>query len=212
MVTLDSDPSRWGALAATAGAARAADEAREVHAPLARDPDQLPEAWFRDHFSSLWRLVARLGVPGHSVDDIVQEAFIVTSRRRSDIVEGQERRFLIATAIRLSSNYRQRASVRREVSHTQLLEQKPSSAPDAEQLLIQKRMRQELEEALSTLSAPHRAVFVLYELEGFSVPEIAELLGLPIGTVASRLGRARAKFSLAVTRLQRATLPYPEAR
>jgi len=74
--------------------------------------------------------------------------------------------------------------------------------PDAEQLLIEKRARQELESALAGLSDEQRSVFVLYELEGFSVREIAELLALPSGTVASRLGRARAHFSRAVTRLQ----------
>jgi RNA polymerase sigma-70 factor (ECF subfamily) len=45
-------------------------------------------------------------------------------------------------------------------------------------------------------------VFVLYEVEGFSVPEIAELLELPPGTVASRLGRGRDKFSKAAVRLR----------
>jgi RNA polymerase sigma-70 factor (ECF subfamily) len=207
MVIVDSDSSPWGPLRATR--AEEAGVAEERSVPLA---GQLPQAWFRDHFSSLWRLVARLGVPGHCVDDVVQEAFIAASRRRADILEGQERRFLIGTAIKLSSNYRQRASVRREVSHTELLEQRPSSLPDAEQLLIEKRRRQELEEALSTLSAAHRTVFVLYELEGFSVPEIAELSGVPLGTVASRLGRARAKFSRAVTRLQRSAGDEPEHR
>jgi DNA-directed RNA polymerase specialized sigma24 family protein len=51
-------------------------------------------------------------------------------------------------------------------------------------------------------------VFVLCELEDHTVPEIAELLALPSGTVASRLGRARAKFSRATARLQ-ANGPVP---
>jgi RNA polymerase sigma-70 factor (ECF subfamily) len=76
--------------------------------------------------------------------------------------------------------------------------------------LIEKRSRQELEQVLSALSDAHRAIFVLYELEGFSVPEIAELASLPLGTVASRLGRARTKFTEAVTRAQRARLARQE--
>src|SRR5262245_47919716 len=74
---------------------------------------QLPMAWFRDHFDTLWRLALRLGVPQHSVDDVVQEAFIICSRRHADVADGQERRFLIGTLVRVCSNYRQRASVRR---------------------------------------------------------------------------------------------------
>ncbi|HVZ31478.1 MAG TPA: sigma-70 family RNA polymerase sigma factor [Polyangiaceae bacterium] len=171
----------------------------------------LPPAWFRHYFDLLWRLVARLGVPAHSVDDVVQETFITASRRRADIAEGCERRFLMGTAVRLCSNYRQRAHVRREVSHaepaeppehTRALEHDASLVPDAEQLLEEKRLRELLENILAGLSDAHRDVFVLYELEGLSVPEIAELTGIPAGTVASRLARARAKFSEAVLRLQ----------
>jgi RNA polymerase sigma-70 factor, ECF subfamily len=166
--------------------------------------EQLLESWFRDHFSRLWRLVARLGVASHSIDDIVQEAFITANRRQADIRGGREWSFLVGTAVRLSQNQRRRASVRRELVQPDVLAHEPSSQPDAEQLLIEKRVREELDRALATLSDAHRAVFVLYELEGFSAPEIAEALGLRLGTVASRLGRARAKFSETAARMQRA--------
>lgn len=162
----------------------------------------LPAEWFREHVDGLWRVVARLGVPAHSVDDVVQEAFITAGRRRADIGKGQERSFLIATAVRLCSNYRQKAHVRREVSRGDGFEQDVSPAPNAEQLLIEKRWRELLDRVLSELSDAHRAPFVLYELEGFSVPEIAGLLELPLGTVSSRLTRARAKFSEAAALLQ----------
>jgi RNA polymerase sigma-70 factor (ECF subfamily) len=158
--------------------------------------------WFRAHAGQLWRFVARLGVPAHSIEDVVQEAFVAASRRLDDIGEGRARGFLFAAAIRLSSNYRQRAHVRRELSAGEQIEYNAAPEPDAEQLLMEKRMRELLDRALSALSDEHRAVFVLYELEGFSVPEIALLLELPLGTAASRLGRARAKFSEVAARLQ----------
>lgn len=171
---------------------------------------QLPAAWFRDHVDGLWRVVARLGVPAHSVDDVVQEAFIIASRRRRDIGAGQERSFLIATAVRLCSNYRQKAHVRREVSCGDGFEQQAAPTPDAEQLLIERRWRELLEQLLGELSEAHRTPFILYELEGFSVPEIAELLELPLGTVSSRLYRARARFSELAASLQgRAQLEEP---
>jgi RNA polymerase sigma-70 factor, ECF subfamily len=160
----------------------------------------LPAEWFHRHFDALWRLVARLGVAGHSIDDVVQETFIAASRRRADIRDGQERRFLMGTAVRLSSNYRQRAHVRREVNDGERLELEASAEPDAERLLIEKHFRSLLDAALATLPDAHREVFVLYELEGFSTPEIAEMLAIPLGTVASRLARARASFSKAAAR------------
>jgi RNA polymerase sigma-70 factor, ECF subfamily len=172
-------------------------------ATRAAAPGALPAEWFRDHVQNLWRFVLRLGVPRHAIDDLVQEAFIIATRRRADIGPGQERSFLLATAVRLSSNYRQRAYVRREVSHGDGFEHSASPHPNAEQLLIEKRSRELLDQVLAELSDPHRAVFVLFELEGFSVPEIAELLQLPLGTVSSRLWRARAKFSESAALLQR---------
>jgi RNA polymerase sigma-70 factor, ECF subfamily len=183
-----------------AGAAPAAPALGEADPPAG----VLLATWFRAHVDELWRFVGRLGVPAHSIDDVVQEAFVAANRRRADIGAGQARGFLFAAAVRLSSNYRQRAHVRREVSQGEQIEEAASRQPDAEQLLSDKRRCELLEQALAGLSDAHRTVFVLYELEGFSVPEIAGLLELPLGTVASRLGRARGKFSELATRLQRA--------
>jgi RNA polymerase sigma-70 factor (ECF subfamily) len=167
----------------------------------------MPAAWFRDHVDGVWRVVARLGVPVHSVDDVVQEAFIIASRRRADISPGQERNFLVATAVRLCSNYRRKAHVRREVSRGDGFEQEVSPSPNAEQLLIERRWRELLDQLLAELSDAHRAPFVLYELEGLSVPEIAQLLELPLGTVSSRLWRARSRFSELAASLQSRVQP-----
>jgi RNA polymerase sigma-70 factor, ECF subfamily len=209
MILLDANPSvplllsappRDGALPL----GRLANATSEAAADTSEPPDDTADArleqWFRAHFSKLWRFVARLGVPGGIIDDVVQDAFIASNRRHADILEGREWSFLVGAALRLAANYRLRASARREVPEGAQLEDVASPLPSAEQLLIEKRSRQELEQVLSTLSDAHRAVFVLYELEGFSAPEIAELTGLPLGTVASRLGRARTKFSEAAAR------------
>ena len=55
---------------------------------------------------------------------------------------------------------------------------------------------------MSSINPDLLEVFVLYELEGFTSPEIAELLGIPLGSVASRLRRAREQFRAAAARLQ----------
>jgi RNA polymerase sigma-70 factor, ECF subfamily len=184
----------------------------EVFGPAApaRAEGQLLEAWFHEYFARLWRLVARLGLARENIDDVVQETFITASRRHADVRPGSEWPFLVGTAVRLAANHKRRAAARREVSGDELLEHRASALPNAEQLLIEKRLRQELDAALAALSEAHRSVFVLYELEGFSAPEIAEMLGLALGTVASRLGRARAKFSRTAARMQRARLTCQE--
>ena len=169
----------------------------------------LPSAWLHEHTATLWRIIARLGVPRHQVDDLLQETFITAARRRAEIGDGRERAFLIGTATRLCANYRRRAHVRHEVGEA--LDEQASREPDAERLLMRKRLRERLDLALSSLSDTHRSVFVLFELEGLSVPEIAELSGVSPNTVASRLGRARAKFAEAAARLERADGPLEES-
>jgi RNA polymerase sigma-70 factor (ECF subfamily) len=68
-------------------------------------------------------------------------------------------------------------------------------SPDtADDLVERSRARALLDSILGELPEPLRSVFVLYEIEQLSTHEIADLLGLPRGTVASRLRRARAEF------------------
>lgn len=191
-----SRPMHSGLLVAVAASASMATVAPPP--TLSAEQGRL-ELWFRDHFDVLWQLAVRLGAAQGSAEDVVQEAFITAQRRASDIVPGSERRFLIATTIKLCANLRRRNEYQRKG-----LEQLVDAAerpPDAEQLLQRKQMRELLDTALDALSIEQRAVFLLYEVEDFTVPEIAELLELPVGTVASRLGRARSKFSKAAARL-----------
>lgn len=183
-----------------------------VRTPAADDPalrHARLEHWFRDHFDTLWRLAARLGVPHAQVDDVVQEAFIVADRRAAEIPPGAERGFLIGVVVRASANQRRKEKVRRDYASRNASEAAASAQPDAERVLAQKQLRQLLDVALDELPNEQRSVLVLHELEGFSAAEIALLLELPPGTVASRLARARARFSRAAARLR---AKWPEHR
>lgn len=199
--------SEVGAAAGPGGSPSAA--ARDSAASGRATPAAVPAEWFRDHVNTLWRLIGRLGVPACNVEDVVQEVFIVACRRRADIGEDQVRSFLFGTAIRLCANYKRRAHTRLEVSRDEAIDPSASREPNAEQLLIAKRWRELLDLALARLSDPQRTVFVLFELEGLSSPEIAELLAVPLGTVASRLQRARAKFLEAAAELQATVTEQP---
>src|SRR5262245_1754393 len=102
-------------------------------------PASLLESWFRDHFTRLWRLVARLGVPSAGTADVVPDTFITARPRHADIAEARVRPFLVGTAVRLAANQRKRAAARREVTQAEVLDAQASSLPDAEQLLQEKR-------------------------------------------------------------------------
>jgi len=159
-------------------------------------------AMLRTHFRDVWRIVRRFGVPENSADDAAQEVFIIAARRLSDIAPGSERPFLFASAVRVAANARRALGARRECAEEESAPEGVDPRPSVEALLDQKRLRQLLDRVLDQLPDDLRVCFVLYELEGMSSPEIAELLSIPVGTVASRLRRAREAFELAAAKLK----------
>jgi len=151
------------------------------------------------HFDTLWRFLRRLGVAEGDVDDAVQEVILVLTRKLDGVDHGRERSFLLSTAFRVASDARRRVRRRREVDADALYEL-ASEGADPEASLERGRMRALLAQVLGELSIDLRAVFVLYELEDFTMAEIAQTLQLPPGTVASRLRRARETFEALAAR------------
>jgi RNA polymerase sigma-70 factor, ECF subfamily len=159
------------------------------------------EGLLRDHFDFIWRLLRRLGLDEALADDAAQEVFLIASRRMDQISSGSERSFLFGTAIRVASDLRKRVARRREVPESDSREM-VDPVPSPEALLDQSRARALLDEMLDELPEELRTIFVLYELEELEMKDIADLTGLPRGTVASRLRRARALFAAAARRRQ----------
>ncbi|MBX3251961.1 MAG: RNA polymerase sigma factor [Myxococcales bacterium] len=146
-----------------------------------------------EHFPHVWRFLRHLGVPAHSLDDAAQDVFLVAARRIDEILPGRERSFLFGTAHNVAQTARRK--VGRVVScEAAVVEAKVDTSPTPEEHLDDKqacalalRLLDELDEGL-------RQVFVLYEIEELTMQRIAELTELPVGTVASRLRRAREAF------------------
>jgi RNA polymerase sigma-70 factor (ECF subfamily) len=155
---------------------------------------------FQRHFDLVWRTVRRLGVPPEAVDDAAQEVFVIASRRLASIEEGKERAFLYGTAVRVASTARRTSSRRRAAPPADDAIDPADPAPSPDELVDRKRARELLDELVARLPDDTRPVFVLYELEGLTMDEIAACLEVPPGTVASRLRRAREVFQAAVAR------------
>jgi RNA polymerase sigma-70 factor, ECF subfamily len=156
---------------------------------------------FEAHFDPLWRFMRRLGVDAMDLDDALQEVVLIAANRLGDIPPVSERPFLFGTAFRVANEYRRRRTSRHEVGDDELAyRQDPKPEPDA--ITDQVRARALLDEVLAVMSTDLRAVFTLYEIEELTMAEISELLGVPMGTVASRLRRAREQFEAKVDRLQ----------
>ena len=156
----------------------------------------------REHFDFVWRSLRRLGLPAADADDGAQEVFLVVSRKLVAIAPGKERAFLFGVALKVASTRRRSIRRRSERFDAELEEIDEQSAPGPERLVELSRARRALQGVLDEMELELRAPFVLFELEELNVPQIAELLALPVGTVSTRLRTARQQFQAAVRRLQ----------
>jgi RNA polymerase sigma-70 factor (ECF subfamily) len=139
------------------------------------------------------RLLRHLGVSEADVEDGAQQVFLTLDQKLGDVLPGRERAFLAACAVHIAARVRRARARKREVGEESMLELVEIGA-DPERALEQQRRLERLERILGSMGEEHRAVFVLYEIEELTMAEVAEVLGIPPGTVASRLRRARELF------------------
>ncbi|MBN2195390.1 MAG: sigma-70 family RNA polymerase sigma factor [Polyangiaceae bacterium] len=153
---------------------------------------------FDDTHDLAWRLLRRFGVPPERVEDAVQQVFLITAERLDDILPGSERAFVYGVVLGVSRSIVRRGW--REVLGDDS-DLRSAGPTEAEALLDRKRLVEECDRILDRLAPELREVFVLHEIEGLSSAEVARLVGIPQGTVSSRLRRARQLFRTEVEAL-----------
>lgn len=156
----------------------------------------------------VWRVLRRLGLSPADADDATQQVFLVVSRRRTELAAGKERSFLYGTALRIAANVRRGLSRRRDVP-TDSEPPPDSDQVPADALVERRRARALLDELLAELPPELARVLVLCEIERCTLAAVAELEGIPAGTAASRLRRARDAFREALGR-HHAQNPFDE--
>jgi len=153
---------------------------------------------FREHVGFVRAFLLRRGVPDLVVDDAVQEVFIVAYKLGGyHKGNASPRTWLGEIVLRVASNTRRK--VKRNSTHHPHLDKLPATCMAPDVLFTQRRTNAIVEAAINTLTQAHKEVFLRFYLEGVSCQEIATELGIPIGTVYSRLHSARAKFTEAWT-------------
>jgi RNA polymerase sigma-70 factor (ECF subfamily) len=164
------------------------DPRPSTHAALRRFSDLV-----RTEIDFVWRLLRRIGLSRPDADDAAQQVFIVASSKLAQVPVGKERNFLYGTALRVAANIR-RGLRRRRLSPVEppLDTAQEEDLPD--EILERRRARALLDELLAELPDELARVLVLAEIEQLTLAAIAELEGIPPGTAASRLRRARATF------------------
>ncbi len=145
-----------------------------------------------EHFDLVWRLLRRWGLSAVDADDAAQEVFMVALQKAEKIEPGRERTFLYGTALRVAANARRRG--RRAAEHGEESAEAAVSERTPDQSVELRRAVSLLDELLARMPAELARVLILAEIEQVAVPEIAGLEGIPTGTAASRLRRARTVF------------------
>jgi RNA polymerase sigma-70 factor (ECF subfamily) len=158
------------------------------------------ERMFRAHHELVWRTLRRLGLGPEPAADATQQAFLIAAERLDDIRQGSERAFLFGTALRLARTA-YRTSRRWQLEDD--MDHRADAGSRLEELVDRRRAVEVADRVLAQMDPTLLTVFVLFEIEGLSTPEIAELVGVPLGTAASRLRRAREAFRAAASRLER---------
>jgi RNA polymerase sigma-70 factor (ECF subfamily) len=185
-----------------ADACEAADPEADAEWAAPAAADARLRAMVDRHFDPVWRTLRRLGVLPTELDDCAQQVFVIASRKLASIEQGRERGFLLRAAVNVAAHACRSRRRRREVPEPEEeggYPADPALGPD--EIIDRKRLLVLLDEILAALPEDLRAVLVLYEIEELSTQEIAALLELPAGTVASRLRRAREAFARVAARV-----------
>jgi RNA polymerase sigma-70 factor (ECF subfamily) len=156
------------------------------------------------HAAYVWNTLRRLGVAPSDLEDLTHDVFVHVHRHLGDYDSSRPvRPWLFGFAFRIVSQYRRRAHRRHESPglHNTRDAIDPAALPD--ERLAAEEDRQLVLEALEAIDLDRRAVFVLYEIDGVHMDEIARSLGIPVNTAYSRLRVARSEFAAAAKRLRR---------
>lgn len=178
-------------------------------------------ALFDEHCGFVCRVLRHHGVHEAALDDAVQDVF-VTAHRRFASFEGRSsaRSWLYGIARRIAFRYRRSADARAR----RFVAEDDAGAEGIDEPFARANAAHSLEALLHQLDADKRTVFVLTELEGMTAPEVAEALGIPLGTAYSRLrtawqvlgrhaGREEQRLRRALPSMRtRAPDPSPERR
>jgi|GEM_PF-559393 len=172
---------------------------------------------YRDHADFVWRCLRRMGLANEDAADALHEVFLIVHRRESafDPTRGTERGWLFGISANVVRAERRRRrpelhadgqeSPRACVAPTgDIVGESSWRAADGAGANAGELLKQALHRAIDDLSPEHRAVFTMFEIEGADCRVIAEELDVPVGTVYSRLHKARETLRLALADFRRA--------
>jgi RNA polymerase sigma-70 factor (ECF subfamily) len=184
--------------------AKVIDGAEPLHSLPGRSNEAVDfQAVYRDNYAVVWRFLLHLGVRKSDVPDVTHNVFMVAYRKLPEFEHRSSiRTWLCGISLRVARDFMKSAAVRLEVSEEDLPRGALPIAEDSVEALRQSGQLALAQRLLDALPWEQREVFVLHELEQMTGPEIAALMDTSIGTVRSRLRRARESFQQQVAELK----------
>jgi RNA polymerase sigma-70 factor, ECF subfamily len=169
----------------------------------ADDAEWIAPTWdeiVRQHSARVYRLAYRLTGNRYDAEDLTQEVFIRVFRSLSTFRPGTFEGWLhrITTNLFLDQA-RRRQRIRFDALPDDVGDKLPGLLPAPDSGLSEDMFDPDIEQALASLSPEFRAAVVLCDVEGLSYEEIADVLGVKIGTVRSRIHRGRSMLRRALT-------------
>jgi len=148
------------------------------------------------HLDAAYNLARWLTRNDEDADDITQEACLRAFKYWKSFSGRDCRSWLLAIVRNTFYSWLRQRSVQPVLTDDGEMDDTADSVPDPESTLIQNVDRNTLRAALEDLAVEFREAIVLREMEGLSYKEIADIAGVPIGTVMSRLARARKRLQI----------------
>jgi RNA polymerase sigma factor (sigma-70 family) len=144
------------------------------------------------HLNAAYNLARWLTRNDHDAEDVVQEAYLRALKSFDGFLGGDGRAWLLTIVRNTCYTWLQQNRANRlDTVFDEEIHNPEGEAPNPETLLLRRADTELVEKALQELTLEFREVLILRELEGLSYKEIAALADIPIGTVMSRLARAR---------------------
>lgn len=157
---------------------------------------------FAEHATFVARFLWRMGAPEHEVEDLVQDVFLVAHMRGGFIEDrAKATTWLASIAFRVWSSERRRFRRHSELSNDGALARAQATGPTPAEALATSESLLRVRSALEEIDERSRAVLILVDFDGASCVEVADSLSVPVGTVYSRLHKARKRFAKAYDKL-----------
>jgi RNA polymerase sigma-70 factor (ECF subfamily) len=161
----------------------------ENRAESKRMDEQLFEELYEKYAKDVLRVSYFYLGDRQQAEDVTQDVFVRLLTHTPELVPGREKAWLLKVALNRCRDLWRAAWVKRVVLGSPAMELTP--APDQ---LEDRLERQELLQAIHRLPADFKDVILLHYYQGFGIAEIAQMLGVPEGTISSRLSRGRKKL------------------